>query len=147
MHARPSTAAASRPPLLLSRVDVERIEALLEQPSFSALDTRALQEELARAELAEPAAIPADVITMNSIARVRVDDPSQGAHEHELTLVYPREADGSADKVSILAPVGSALLGLRIGDAIDWPLPGGRSARLQVLSIRFQPEAAGELHR
>ena len=48
---------------------------------------------------------------------------------------------------SILAPVGSALLGLRIGDAIDWPLPGGRSARLQVLSIRFQPEAAGELHR
>ena len=43
MHARPSTAAASRPPLLLSRVDVERIEALLEQPSFSALDTRALQ--------------------------------------------------------------------------------------------------------
>ena len=147
MHARPSTTVASRPPLLLSRLDVERIEALLEQPSFSALDTRALQEELARAELAEPAAIPADVITMNSIARVRVDDPSQGAHEHELTLVYPREADGSADKVSILAPVGSALLGLRVGDAIDWPLPGGQSARLQVLAVRYQPEAAGDLHR
>ena len=103
MHARPSTAAASRPPLLLSRVDVERIEALLEQPSFSALDTRALQEELARAELAEPAAIPDDVITMNSTARVRVDDPLQGAHEHEITLVYPRDADGSADRVSMSA--------------------------------------------
>lgn len=147
MHARPSTAAASRPPLLLSRVDVERIEALLEQPSFSALDTRALQEELARAELAEPAAIPDDVITMNSTARVRVDDPLQGAHEHEITLVYPRDADGSADRVSILAPVGSALLGLRVGDAIDWPLPGGRNARLQVLVVRYQPEAAGDLHR
>jgi topoisomerase-4 subunit A len=83
MHARPSTAAASRPPLLLSRLDVERIEALLEQPAFRALDTAALQGELGRAELAEPAAIPADVITMNSIARVRVDDPMQGAHEHE----------------------------------------------------------------
>ena len=147
MHARPSTAAASRPPLLLSRVDVERIEALLEQPSFSALDTRALQEELARAELAEPAAIPDDVITMNSTARVRVDDPLQGAHEHEITLVYPRDADGSADRVSNLAPVGSALLGLRVGDAIDWPLPGGQSARLQVLAVRYQPEAAGDLHR
>lgn len=147
MHARPSTAVASRPPLLLSRLDVERIETLLEQPAFRTLDTRALQEELGRAELAEPVAIPCDVITMNSIARVRVDDPSQGAHEHELTLVYPREADGSADKVSILAPVGSALLGLRVGDAIDWPLPGGQRARLQVLAVRYQPEAAGDLHR
>ena len=135
MHARPSTAAASRPPLLLSRLDVERIEALLEQPAFRALDTAALQGELGRAELAEPAAIPADVITMNSIARVRVDDPMQGAHEHELTLVYPRQADGSA------------LLGLRVGDSIDWPLPGGRNARLQVLAVRYQPEAAGDLHR
>ena len=147
MNAIASTFAPSRPPLLLSRLDVERIEALLEQPSFSALDTRALQEELARAELAEPAAIPDDVITMNSTARVRVDDPLQGAHEHEITLVYPRDADGSADRVSILAPVGSALLGLRVGDAIDWPLPGGRNARLQVLAVRYQPEAAGDLHR
>ena len=147
MHTSPSTVAASRPPLLLSRLDVERIEALLEQPSFRSLDTSALQEELGRAELAEPAAIPGDVITMNSTAQVRVDDPLQGAHEHEVTLVYPREADGSADKVSILAPVGSAMLGLRVGDAIDWPLPGGRDARLQVLAVRYQPEAAGDLHR
>ena len=136
-----------RPPLLVSRLDAERIEALLEQPQYSGLNTRALQDERARAEIAEPAQMPADVITMNSIARVRVEDRELGNHEHELTLVYPRDADGGADKVSILAPVGSALLGLRIGDAIDWPLPGGRSARLQVLSIRFQPEAAGELHR
>jgi regulator of nucleoside diphosphate kinase len=47
----------------------------------------------------------------------------------------------------VLAPVGSALLGLRVGEAIDWPMPGGRSARLQVLEIRYQPEASGELHR
>ncbi|HSD17874.1 MAG TPA: nucleoside diphosphate kinase regulator [Thermomonas sp.] len=147
MHAHPSIVAASRPPLLLSRLDVERIEALLEQPSFRSLDTSALQEELGRAELAEPAAIPDDVITMNSTARVRVEDPVQGPHEHELTLVYPRDADGRADRVSILAPVGSALLGLRVGNAIDWPLPGGRNARLQVLAVRYQPEAAGDLRR
>ncbi len=136
-----------RPSLLLSRLDVERIEELLEQPQFRGLDTGALRGELERAEVAEPAAMPGDVITMNSVARVRVDDAELGSHERELALVYPRDADGSAHKVSILAPVGSALLGLRTGDSIDWPMPGGRTARLEVLAIRYQPEAAGELHR
>ena len=136
-----------RPSLLLSRLDVERIEELLEQPQFRGLDSGALRGELERAEVAELAAMPGDVITMNSVARVRVDDAELGSHERELALVYPRDADGSADKVSILAPVGSALLGLRTGDSIDWPMPGGRTARLEVLAIRYQPEAAGELHR
>jgi regulator of nucleoside diphosphate kinase len=141
------TATPLRPPLLLSRLDVERIEALLEQPQFRHLDTAGLQAELARAELAEPGHMPADVITMNSTALVRVEDGDRGDHQRELTLVYPRDADGSAEKVSVLAPVGSALLGLRVGDRIEWPMPGGRSARLEVLAVRYQPEAAGELHR
>ena len=85
---------------------------------------------------------------MNSTARFKVVGAGgDTGEERELTLVYPRDADGQPDKVSILAPVGSALLGLRIGDTIEWPVPGGRTIRLQVLSIRFQPEAAGELHR
>ena len=134
---------ANLPPLLLSRLDVERIEALLEQPAHHGLDTAALQAELNRAHVVEPAQMPADVITMNSTARFR--DETSG-DERELTLVYPRDADGSPDKVSILAPVGSALLGMRIGDEIEWPAPGG-TLLLKVLSIRYQPEAAGELHR
>lgn len=142
-----ATAANTRPPLLLSRLDAERIEELLEQPQFRALNTDALRGELERADVVEPSAVPKDVMTMNSTARVRVEDAELGAHEHELTLVYPRDADGSAHRVSVLAPVGSALLGLRVGETIDWPMPGGRSARLQVLAIRYQPEAAGELHR
>jgi regulator of nucleoside diphosphate kinase len=142
-----ATAANTRPPLLLSRLDVERIEELLELPQFRTLNTDALRGELERADVVEPSAVPQDVMTMNSTARVRVEDAELGAHEHELTLVYPRDADGSAHKVSVLAPVGSALLGLRVGETIDWPMPGGRSARLQVLAIRYQPEAAGELHR
>jgi regulator of nucleoside diphosphate kinase len=140
-------ANAQRPPLLLSRLDVERIEELLEQPQFRELDADALRAELERADVVEPADVPPGVMTMNSTALVRVDDAELGSQEHELTLVYPRDADGSAHKVSVLAPVGSALLGLRIGEAIDWPMPGGRSARLRVLEIRYQPEAAGELHR
>ena len=144
MHPRdsePTTGLA--PPLLLSRIDCERIEALLDAPANATLDTTALRAELARATLVEPAQVPADVVTMNSI--VRVADADSGA-ERELALVYPRDA-GDADRVSILAPVGSALLGLRVGDAIDWPLPGGQSTHLRVLAIRYQPEAAGELHR
>ena len=142
-----SPANQNRPPLLLSRLDAERIEALIEQPQYRSLNTSALQDELARAEIAEPAQMPADIITMNSTARVRLEEAGQADHERELTLVYPRDADGSSEKVSILAPIGSALLGLRVGDVIDWPMPGGRSARLHVLAIRYQPEAAGELHR
>ena len=141
------TAQTQRPALLLSRVDVERIEDLLERPQYSGMNTAALREELERAELTEPVDMPVDVITMNSTALVKVVDDQQQTHEYELTLVYPRDADGSGEKVSILAPVGSALLGLRVGSSIDWPMPGGRSARLHVLSIRYQPEAAGELHR
>ena len=135
-------APASAPALLLSRLDCDRLEALLDSPALRHLDTSALRAELERAEVLEPAWMPPDVITMNSTARFVVDDGS----ERELTLVYPRDADGSADRVSILAPVGSALLGLRVGDAIDWPVPGG-SLNLRVLSIRYQPEAAGDLHR
>ena len=142
-----NASTTQRPPLLLSRLDAERIEALLEQPQYRSLNTDALRGELERAEVVEPADLPKDVISMNSTAQVRVEDAELGTHEHELTLVYPRDADGSANKVSIFAPVNSALLGLRTGDTIDWPLPGGRSARLQVLAIRYQPEAAGELHR
>jgi regulator of nucleoside diphosphate kinase len=141
LEAQPHTTLA--PPLLLSRLDCERIEALLDSPAAAGTDTTALCGELARATVVEPADMPADVVTMNSVVRM-VDDAS-GA-ERELALVYPRDA-GAPDRVSILAPVGAALLGLRAGDAIDWPLPGGSTTRLRVLAIRYQPEAAGELHR
>ena len=138
------TATTGRPPLVLSRLDCDRLDALLEQPANAGPQFDALREELARAEVREPQDMPPDAITMNSIARFR--DEATG-EERELTLVYPRDADGSPEKVSILAPVGSALLGMRAGQAIEWPLPGGRSTRLQVLGIRYQPEAAGEFHR
>ena len=142
-----SNPTPARPPIRVSRLDVERIESLLEQPQYRALDTAALQDELVRAEVLEPARMPNDVITMNSVAQVQVTDADGSRQEHELTLVFPRDADADVHRVSILAPVGSALLGLQVGDVIDWPMPGGRSARLQVLAVRYQPEAAGELHR
>jgi regulator of nucleoside diphosphate kinase len=134
----------TKPALVLSRLDVDRLEALLEQPAQSGAAFDELRDELARAEVREPRDMPSDAITMNSTARFR--DEASG-EEREMTLVYPRDADGSPDKISILAPVGSALLGLRAGQSIAWPVPGGRSTRLVVLGVRYQPEAAGEYHR
>lgn len=137
--------ASTTPALVISRLDCERIEELLEQPQFQNLPgVKTLRAELERATVLEPREMPTDVITMNSTARFRDESSDE---ERELTLVYPRDADGAASRVSILAPVGSALLGLRVGQSIDWQVPDGRQLRLRVLAIQYQPEASGEYHR
>ena len=134
-----------QPSIILSRLDVERIESLLENPALR--DSPAgdrLRAEFDRAEIVEPQDMPADVVSMNSSADC-VDETSH--KHHTLTLVYPRDADAEAGRVSVLAPVGSALLGLRVGQTIDWPGHDGRALRLKVTAIHYQPEASGDLHR
>ncbi|HET7932047.1 MAG TPA: nucleoside diphosphate kinase regulator [Rhodanobacteraceae bacterium] len=131
--------------IILSRLDVERIEALLDTPALRDTPAAArLRSEIDRAEVVEPADMPADVVSMNSSADCV--DESNGKH-HALTLVYPKDADADAGRISVLAPVGSALLGLRVGQGIDWPGQGGQVHRLKVTAIHYQPEAAGHLHR
>jgi len=135
---------STKPSIVVSRLDLERIEALLERmPPTQAAQYDALRGELDRAEVVEPAAVPADVVTMNSV--VTFKDEGVG-EELTVSLVYPLavRADGT---VSVLAPVGSALLGLTKGQLIDWPTPDGRQRLLRVLDIAYQPEAAGDLHR
>lgn len=137
--------ASATPPITVSSLDLERIEALLDTPAhrhFPGSD--ALRAEIARAAIVEPEQMPADIVTMNSTVNV-VDEGAK--EEYQLTLVYPRDADGDPGKVSVLAPVGSAILGLRIGDSIRWPMPGGREVGLRIAAISYQPEAAGHLHR
>jgi regulator of nucleoside diphosphate kinase len=133
-----------KPPIVISSLDLERIEALLERmPPAQAESHAALRAELDRAEVREPADMPPDVVTMNSQATV--EDETSG-ERLGLTLVYPGSA-GGAGHVSVLAPVGSALLGLSRGQQIDWPMPDGRQRRLRVVDIGYQPEAAGHFHR
>lgn len=135
---------SSKPPIVVSRIDMERIEALLERlPPAEAANCAALTAELDRADVVEPAAMPDDIVTMNST--VVFEDESNG-EKLTLTLVYPAGA-GAPGTVSILAPVGSALLGLSRDQQIDWPTPDGRERRLRVLEISYQPEAAGHFHR
>jgi regulator of nucleoside diphosphate kinase len=102
-----------------------------------------LDEELDRAEAMKPQEIRDDVITMNSTFRLRDVDTDQ---EAVYTLVFPGDADSARGKVSILAPIGTAVLGYKIGDMIEWEVPAGRK-RFKVEQIVYQPEAAGDYHR
>jgi regulator of nucleoside diphosphate kinase len=131
---------SSLPRIILSRFDHERLERLLEKVGARP-DLDALREEIERAEIVEPEAVPATVVTMNSVVRF-VDEES--GRESEVKLVFPGHADVGSHRISVLAPVGSALLGLSVGDSIDWPLPNDRKRRLRVVALTYQPEAAGD---
>lgn len=135
----------TKPRITVSSLDMERLEALLESPRSNAFAGKtALAAELARAEVVEPGQVPPNVVTMNSTVRFEMDTPHQ---EFQLTLVYPKDADNASSKISVLAPVGSALLGLSVGDEIEWPRPDGGATKVRIVEVVFQPERAGELHR
>ena len=136
---------ARNPNIVLSSMDVDRIEALMAAIPASVFPGKAdLQAELDRADMVPPEEIPAHVVTMNSTVQFSILETQQ---DFCLTLVYPRDMDGSTDKISIFAPVGSALLGLSVGDELAWPGPGGKIMTVRVKAVLFQPESAGELHR
>lgn len=132
------------PELLLSSLDLDRLDALLSRLPATDPAHLALEQELERGAVVEPEEMPKDVVTMNSTVRVRL---LKTGEEPCLTLVYPKDLDAAGDKVSVLAPVGSALLGLREGDQIHWPMPDGDIQPIQVLQLLYQPERAGQLHR
>ena len=133
----------STPTITITRLDMQRLERLLDSLDEFGPGAEALQAELDRAEVVGQDEVPAGVVTMNS--RVHCREESSGKDYH-LTLVYPEDAGGEG-KVSILAPVGCALLGLSVGQHIDWPAPGGKQLKLTLLEVEYQPEAAGEYDR
>lgn len=141
MNTAPQAAA---PELIVSSLDYDRLDALIAAlPQEQQMAGQALATELERARVVEPADLPADRVSMRSTVCF------ESTHEHHparLTLVYPRELGTAADQISVLAPVGTALLGLKVGDSIEWRLPGGESTRVRILSIDYQPEREGKLH-
>ncbi|MCH8530068.1 MAG: nucleoside diphosphate kinase regulator [Saccharospirillum sp.] len=135
----------NRPNIIISSLDADRLDALLESLPKGAFPGKTeLEEELARADIVDPKQVPPTVVTMNSTVRFRV---ASSKEEFSLTLVYPKDHDASGDKISILAPVGSALLGLSQGDDIEWPKPGGGTLKVHIEEVVYQPERAGEYHR
>ena len=134
-----------KPDITISSLDAERLEQLLDSLPQSGVSGRAeLEAELARATVVEPRQMPPNVVTMNSTVRFSM---LSSGEEFEMTLVYPKDMDASGKTVSILAPVGSALLGLSQGDEIEWPNPGSGVTTVKVKEITYQPERAGAHHR
>ena len=132
--------------IYITNFDMLRLEELIEVASeFSNRDNKHLDElhnELLRAEVVDSKNIPSDVITMNSKVSLKDLDSKE---ERIYTLVFPSEANIDENKISILAPIGTAMLGYHVGDTIKWHVPAG-ARRLKVVDILYQPEAAGDYH-
>ena len=86
--------------------------------------------------------VSGDVITMNS--RVLLKEVTKG-RQAEVTITYPQDADGREGKISVFSPIGSALLGRRVGDKVSWKVPNG-IGHFEVVKIIYQPEAVGHYH-
>ena len=101
-----------------------------------------LATELERAEVVSPQDVPPNVVTMNSKVVLRDLNTSE---KMTYALVFPRDANIDAGAISVLAPVGTAILGYAKGDVIEWPVPSG-IRRICIEEILYQPEAAGDFH-
>ena len=117
---------------------VERVRQQNEREQFAYVNK--LEGDLEFAEVVAPEDIPADIITMRS--RVRLKDLDTG-EEMEYSLVFPTEVDSEAGKISILAPLGTAILGYKRGDTVEFQAPS-RLRRLKVLDLLYQPESTGD---
>ncbi|MDD5203829.1 MAG: nucleoside diphosphate kinase regulator [Desulfobacterales bacterium] len=130
--------------IYITDLDLRRLTSLIENALDSDSKDREcldrLQEELDRGKVVPASEIPKEVITMNS--RARLVDLDTGETE-EWTLVFPENADISQAKISVLAPIGTAMLGYKVGDVFEWEVPAGKR-RLKVEEIVYQPEAAGD---
>ena len=129
------------PQIYLTQHDMDRLLQLIE--AYPGKRFEQLEKELLRAHVVAREKIPEDVVTMNS--RVIFENETTG-ERREITLVYPGSADIDAGKISVLVPIGTALLGLRKGQSIDWELPDGEKQRYRIVAVPYQPEAAGEPH-
>jgi regulator of nucleoside diphosphate kinase len=135
----------TKPPILVTEADFSRLQQCF-TAARDAMDERvvdALEDELARAQVIAPDKAPPTLVTMNS--RVVFESVLAGKRR-EVTLVYPQDAEASQGRISVMSPVGAALLGLSVGQEIDWELPNGRTARFRIAEVTYQPEAAGDFH-
>jgi regulator of nucleoside diphosphate kinase len=131
--------------IVITQADFDRLQGLVDSPRYRAshaASVMVLKEELDRGKVVAAEAVPKGVVTMHS--RVRVRD--LGTDESEIyALVYPDEADINQGKLSVLAPLGIALLGAKVGRVVRFDAPAG-PRRLKVERILYQPESAGDFH-
>jgi regulator of nucleoside diphosphate kinase len=130
--------------IYITEYDLKRLKELVQVGiSFAERDRESLEQlqgELDRAHIVDPAAVPSDVVTMNSRVRFKDLDTTQ---DKVYTLVFPSQANLEQGRISVLAPIGTAILGYRVGAIVEWRVPGGMK-RVRVEEILYQPEAEGQ---
>ncbi|HCG8619837.1 TPA: nucleoside diphosphate kinase regulator [Vibrio parahaemolyticus] len=129
--------------IYISSLDMNRITALLDKMPNIAAELVELEAELDRAIVLEPEEMPSNVVTMNSTVEFKFAGEERTMTK---TLVYPSELK-SSDDISIFAPVGSALIGLSVGQKLDWPMPNKQVKTIEIVDITYQPERCGALNR
>ncbi|MBE3662343.1 nucleoside diphosphate kinase regulator [Vibrio navarrensis] len=132
----------NKPSIIVSTLDMDRISTLLEKATQWSVELEKLEDELDRATVMASSEMPSDVVTMNSTVRFKFVGSDNSM---EKTLVYPDQVRSSED-ISIFAPVGSALLGLSVGQQLTWPMPGGQEKTIEIIDVVYQPERAGDFH-
>jgi regulator of nucleoside diphosphate kinase len=128
--------------IYITKADMKRLRSLIQSIKNSRDDLSMLQQELERACVVAAEELPPDVVTMNSKVCVREMTTNE---KTTYTLVFPDQANVEQDKISVIAPIGTAMLGQRVGDEFRWQVPAG-SVHLRVEEVLYQPEAAGHFH-
>src|SRR5512136_2343242 len=133
-------------PIRVTVFDLERLKKLLvdaQRTSYrNSIYLTQLQAELERAEVVESDKVPNGVVTMNSrVCLVDLDTEEEEVY----SVVFPDKANAGRGRISVLAPIGTAMLGYELGDVFEWEVPAGKR-RLKVQRILYQPEAAGDYH-
>ncbi|KAA0875466.1 nucleoside diphosphate kinase regulator [Nitrincola tapanii] len=127
------------PPITVSELDIDRLETLLDKKPYR--DDKALEglrHELARAQVLPVSEMPDELVRMNSTVTFEVEETGKQFH---LTLCYPHEIKGQPETLSILAPIGSALLGLAVGQSIEWTLPDTQHRHVRIIKVENPAQA------
>ena len=131
----------AKPNIIISSQDLHRLETMLEHQTKLTPTMQHLEDELARAEVVEPQDIPANVVTMNAKVLITIAPAKEAT---EITLVYPHDFRGDKGQVNVVAPIGTAILGLTEGQEIEWPQPDGHIMKVKIEKILYQPEREGD---
>lgn len=132
--------------IVLSRLDQARIKKWIGDArmmkAISLEEAGKLAAELDKAQIVDPEAMPADVVTMNSVVKISF---LQGTNDKsiEFRIVYPDQANLKEHRISIFSPIATALIGYKVGDEIEWMVPAGMT-KIRIDQILYQPEAAGD---
>lgn len=130
--------------IIINRLDYTRIKNCIndarEFRSVSLAEANTLLKELDSATIVEPADVPADVVTMNSIVKLSFLNNNK---QVQFRIVYPKQANLRENKISIFSPIATALIGYKAGDEVEWIVPAGLT-KIRIDEIIYQPEAAGE---